>query len=88
MANNRIYIRCKGCKGFMPFAKFYPSDYGCGWFSYTGSDEFNNFFERHGKCNKMDNYGDFWDILTEGDSRLKLIDFEKSIIILKKDKGE
>lgn len=69
----------------MAFAKFYPSDTDCGWYSHTDSEDFNTFFEEHGKCNKMDSYGDFWDILTEGDERLKLIDHTTSKITLKKD---
>jgi hypothetical protein len=84
MANNRLYIRCKGCGDFMAFAKFYPSDDNVGWYTNVQSDDFNNFFKEHGPHNKMDNYGSFWDLVDEDDDRVKLYDFEKRKIIMQK----
>lgn len=88
MANNRLYIRCKGCSGFMAFAKFYPSDDGIGWYTHNKElgDDFNNFFEEHGKHNEMDNYGQFWDLVDEMDDRVKLYDYPNRKILMEDSK--
>jgi len=88
MANNRFYIRCKGCSGFMAFAKFYPDDAGIGWYSRIEAEQFNTFFEEHGNHNKMDNYGSFYDLMDEDDDRVELYDFDKRKIIMKKVEAE
>lgn len=84
MANNRFLIRCKGCSGFMAWAKFYPTtgDHGVGWYTNTNNEAFNKFFEEHDPHNEMDDYGSFYDLMDENDERIKLLDWEKRKITM------
>lgn len=69
MANDRIYMKCRGCGETKMLAKYYPSNYGVWW-----PEEVCKWIEDHMKHSpnfgEMDLKGDrCFDLFTESDER-------------------
>ena len=77
MANNRLYLYCKSCgKAFGAIAK----TMGNGWYASSDikSDELNEFFDRHNKCNKHKANGmdeGYYDVIEENNGLVKKVGF-------------
>lgn len=65
MANDRMYLKCKGCGKTILLAKTFCD----GYVMFHTTDEYNAFFEEHAFCNsENDNEGKYQDFTLEYES--------------------